>query len=292
MLFDQVRTWAPDTVVVGVAGETGILATHGDVDLRLPFASVTKPLTGYAVLLAAQDGVLHLDEPVDVDDVSGVTVRHLLAHASGLPPAAGGPVMAPERRRVYSDWGYALLGELVERRVGRPFARHLDAEVLQPLGMTATRLVGAPGSGAEGTVHDLLRFADELLDPHLLAPGLLREATEVAFPGLSGVLPGFGRQTPNDWGLGFELKGTKRPHWTGDLLSPSTFGHFGRSGSFLWVDPERSLACVELADRDFGPWAAEVWPGFNDHVVRSLGAGRRSRAIPTSADDRLTAVVS
>jgi len=290
VLFDQVRTWAPDTVVVGVADATGILATHGDVDLRLPFASVTKPLTGYAVLLAARDGVLHLDEPVD--DVAGATVRHLLAHASGLPPVAGGPVMAPERRRIYSDWGYALLGDLVARRVGRQFAQHLDVEVLQPLGMTATRLVGPPGSGAQGTVRDLLRFAGELLDPRLLAPDLLREATRVAFPGLVGVLPGFGRQSPNDWGLAFELKGTKRPHWTGELLSPSTFGHFGRSGSFLWVDPERSLACVELADRDFGPWAAEVWPGFNDEVVRSFAARRTSRARRPSADDQPTAAAS
>lgn len=279
MTLDQVRTWAPDTVVVGVADTSGTLATYGDTGRLLRFASVTKPLTAYAVLLGAQDGMLHLDEPVDVDGAAAtVTVRHLLSHASGLPPAPGGPTTGPARRRIYSDWGYALLGDLVAQRGGQPFAQHLDVEVLQPLGMDATRLVGPPGSGAEGTVADLLRFAGELLDPQLLDPSLLREATEVAFPGLAGVLPGFGRQTPNDWGLGFELKGSKQPHWTGDLLSASTFGHFGRAGSFLWVDPERSLAGVELADRDFGPWAAEVWPGFNDDVVRTFSSGRAARA--------------
>jgi CubicO group peptidase (beta-lactamase class C family) len=87
-------------------------------------------------------------------------------------------------------------------------------------------------------VTDLLAFARELLDPQLLDPALLTEATRVAFPGLDGVLPGFGRQSPNDWGLGFELRGTKAPHWTGCELPPTTFGHFGQSGSFLWVDAD------------------------------------------------------
>ena len=60
------------------------------------------------------------------------------------------------------------------------------------------------------------------------------------FPGLVGVLPGFGRMDPNDWGLGFELRDAKSPHWTGARNSPRTFGHFGGSGTFLWVDPERA----------------------------------------------------
>ena len=66
----------------------------------------------------------------------------------------------------------------------------------------------------------------------------------LAFPGLAGVLPGFGRFEPNDWGLGFELRDDKRPHWTGTGNSPRTFGHFGAAGTFLWVDPDAGLACV------------------------------------------------
>ena len=110
----------------------------------------------------------------------------------------------------------------------------------------------------------------ELLAPTLVAPETLAEATEVAFPGLAGVLPGFGRMDPNDWGLGFELRDEKRPHWTGERNSPRTFGHFGQSGSFLWVDPLAGVACACLSDRDFGDWAKEAWPRLSDAVLAEL----------------------
>jgi CubicO group peptidase (beta-lactamase class C family) len=76
---------------------------------------------------------------------------------------------------------------------------------------------------------------------------------------------------PNDWGLGFELRDKKRPHWTGERNSPRTFGHFGQSGSFLWVDPEAGLACACLADRGFGDWAKEAWPRLSDAILAELG---------------------
>jgi CubicO group peptidase (beta-lactamase class C family) len=95
---------------------------------------------------------------------------------------------------------------------------------------------------------------------------LSREAARVQFPGLDGILPGYGRQSPNDWGLGFEIRGNKSPHWTGSANSPRTFGHFGRSGSFLWVDPDANLACACLTGRDFGEWAS-VWPEFSDAIL-------------------------
>jgi CubicO group peptidase (beta-lactamase class C family) len=269
-VLTRIDDWPPDVVAVGVTDARDTLATRGAADVLLPLASVTKPLAAYAVLLAVQDGALHLDEPLGHGEVApDATVRHLLAHASGLPPDPGGPIVMPGRKRIYSNWGYDLLGQLVADRVGRPFAEHLELEVLEPLGMDVTRLEGSPAYAGHGTVTDLLAFARELLDPQLLDPALLAEATSVAFPGLDGVLPGFGRQSPNDWGLGFELKGAKDPHWTGTTLAPASFGHFGRSGSFLWVDPTRELACVELADRAFGPWATAAWPGFSDAVVAS-----------------------
>lgn len=265
----RVDDWEPDTVVVGVTSPGETVATHGPTDQVLPVASLTKPLAAYATLIAVQDGHLHLDEPVDGHD--GVTVRHLLAHASGLPPDPDGPAIPPERRRIYSNHGYELLGELVAGRVGTSFAGHLDLEVLRPLGMADTRLEGSPAHAAEGTVADLLRFARELLDPQLLDTDLHRQATTVAFPGLDGVLPGYGRQAPNDWGLGFELEDAKDPHWTGDRVSARTFGHFGRSGSYLWVDPELGLASASLADQDFGQWAIDGWPGLCDAIVEAYG---------------------
>jgi CubicO group peptidase (beta-lactamase class C family) len=107
----------------------------------------------------------------------------------------------------------------------------------------------------------------ELLSPTLISAETLATATAVTFPNLAGVLPGFGRQDPNDWGLGFELRDHKAPHWTGTTNSPQTFGHFGRSGSFLWVDPVAGLSCGSLSDRDFGPWAAEAWPALSDAMI-------------------------
>lgn len=268
----QVDDWQPDTVAVGVTDPTTTIATHGPVDQVLPVASLTKPLAAYACLVAVQDGVLHLDEPAGpvAGDDHGSTVRHLLAHASGLPPDEGGPTSSPGQRRIYSNHGYELLCALVADRVGRPFAEHLDLEVLQPLGMTATSLDGSPAHAAHGTVTDLLAFARELLQPTLLDADLHARATTVAFPGLDGVLPGYGRQSPNDWALGFEIRGTKDPHWTGQRFDASTFGHFGRSGSYLWVEPTRRLASVSLADQDFGPWAVEVWPPFSDAILEVL----------------------
>jgi CubicO group peptidase (beta-lactamase class C family) len=264
----EIDGWEPDTVAVGVTDAEGTLARHGAVDEVLRLASLTKPLAAYAVLIAVRDGALHLDEPAGPKADEGATVRHLLAHASGLPPEEGGVMTtAPGTRRIYSNWAYEILGDLVAERVHDPFPEHLDHVVLAPLGMRDTVLDGSPAADARGTVTDLLAFARELLAPTLLDEELHAAATTIAFPGLDGVVPGYGRQSPCDWGLGFELKGEKSPHWTGDRLDPATYGHFGRSGSFLWVDPTRGLAAAELADRDFDRWAKEAWPAFNDRIV-------------------------
>lgn len=273
-VLTRVDDWPVDTVAIGVTRPGTTIGTHGAVDEVLPFASVTKPIVAYGVLVAVQDGLVHLDEPAGPDGApDGITVRHLLAHASGLPLDRGnGSIGAIERRRIYSNWGFELLGELVADRAKTPFAEHLDHEVLAPLGMSDTVLDGSPAHGARGTVTDLLAFARELLEPRLLDAELHAMSTGVSFAGLDGVVPGYGRQSPSDWGLGFEIKGTKAPHWTGDALDPATFGHFGRSGSYLWVDPVRRLAAAELADREFDDWAKERWPGLNDAVVAAVDA--------------------
>jgi hypothetical protein len=150
-----------------------------------------------------------------------------------------------------------------------PFADYLAGGVLNPLHMTGTSLVpdSSPASGAQGPLSDLLSLAAELLVPTILSTPTLAAATEVAFPGLRGVLPGYGRFDPCDWGLGFEVKGTKHPHWTGTQTSTETFGHFGRAGGFLWVDPVAGLACATLSNREFGPWAVDEWSALADAVV-------------------------
>ena len=75
---------------------------------------------------------------------------------------------------------------------------------------------------------------------------------------------------PNDWGLTFELRDAKSPHWTGSRNSERTFGHFGASGTFLWVDPDAGVACGVLTDRRFGDWAKEAWPAFSDAVLAEV----------------------
>jgi CubicO group peptidase (beta-lactamase class C family) len=149
------------------------------------------------------------------------------------------------------------------------FSAYLEEAVIRPLGLDA-RYDGRPGSGLLGSLDDLLALGRELLAPTIVSAETLTEATAVAFPGLVGVLPGFGRQEPNDWGLGFELRDRKSPHWTGARNSGRTFGHFGRSGTFLWVDPEARVALACLTDLTFGEWAAEAWPALSDAVIAEL----------------------
>ena len=220
--------------------------------------------------------MLALDAPAGPP---GSTVRHLLAHAGGYG-FDGGVLAAPGRTRIYSNTGFDTLGEMLEAAAGRPFAELLGAWVLEPLAMSGTRLEGRPSEGLVGPAADLAAFAHELLAPRSCRRGWSAEAATVAFPGLRGVLPGFGLQDPNDWGLGFEIRGRKSPHWTGSDNSPATFGHFGRSGTFLWVDPVAGLALACLTDRPFGAWAGEAWPALSDAVLAAAAASRLTGALP------------
>jgi CubicO group peptidase (beta-lactamase class C family) len=259
----QVDDWPVGAAAVGVARAGETVAITGATDAVFPWASVTKPATALAALVAAEEGVIDLDGEAGPP---GSSVRHLLAHASGLPLDAGASIAKPGTRRIYSNAGFEALADVVAAAAEMPFADYLREAVLSPLRLEAT-LAGSPASGIEGTLADLLALGRELLAPTLVAGETIAEATEVQFPGLVGVLPGFGRMEPNDWGLGLELRDDKRPHWTGARNSPRTFGHFGQSGSFLWVDPDPGLACACLTDTPFGDWAKEAWPRLADAVL-------------------------
>ncbi|MFI2608726.1 serine hydrolase domain-containing protein [Kitasatospora sp. NPDC018619] len=254
------------------AADGAVLGAHGPQQHLFPLASVTKLLTAYAALVAVEEGVFELDDPAGPP---GSTVRHLLAHTSGLGFDEDRVFGEPGRRRLYSNAGFGALARALSEAAGIEFSRYAAEAVFEPLGMTDTLVNTAhkspAGAGGLSTVADLARFAAELQAPKLLDPSTVRQATrEVAFPGTSGVLPGYGHQRPNDWGLGFEIRDGKSPHWTGAANSPETFGHFGQSGTFLWVDPRAGAACVVLTDRDFGPWAVEAWPAFSDAVLAEL----------------------
>jgi CubicO group peptidase (beta-lactamase class C family) len=263
----QIDDWGATRAAAGVVRDGEIVATHGPRDEAFRWASVTKLVTALAALVAAEEGVIDLDEPAGPE---GSTVRHLLAHASGLPFEPGGPTGRVGQRRVYSNVGFEVLADHIAERAEMPFGAYLTAGVLEPLGMRA-ELRGSPAADLHGSLEDLLLLARELQRPTLVAPETLAEATTVQFPGLSGVLPDVGRFDPNDWGLGFELRDGKSPHWTGSRNSPRTFGHFGGSGTFLWIDPDARVGLGVLTDREFGDWAKNAWPRLSDAVLGEEG---------------------
>ncbi len=262
--LDAVAGW-PAVAAAGVAvGGSGLAETAGPSERTFAWASVTKILTALAVWIAVEEGTTAWN---DAAGPPGATLAHLLAHAAGLAPDSDAILASPGVRRIYSNRGIEVAADHVADRAGMSFGAYLEAGVIEPLGLGATRLTGSPATAASGPLVDLMRLGQELLAPTLVSANTVVQATTVAFPGLAGVLPGFGRQNPNDWGLGVEIRDDKHPHWTGTRNSPRTFGHFGQSGSFLWIDPETELVVGSLSDRPFGPWAVQAWPALSDRVT-------------------------
>jgi CubicO group peptidase (beta-lactamase class C family) len=265
--LDAIADWPVSASAAAVVTPSGVLADYGETRRPFPLASVTKPLVARAIHVAVEEGVVDLDTPAGPP---GSTVRHLLAHASGLSMRSSAVMSAPGKRRVYSNYGFQVAAETVQDKSGIEFGQYLTEAVFEPLGMASSRLdggAGGAGFAATSSVSDLAAFAADLLRPTLVSAQLHAEAASVQFPGLDGVLPGFGVQRPNDWGLGFEIKNAKAPHWTGSTNSPRTYGHFGQSGTFIWVDPRVELALVVLTDRDFDDWARTCWPELSDTVI-------------------------
>src|SRR5579875_3107970 len=265
--LDALDGWPVSTAAAAVVGPEGVRASHGDPGREFALASVTKPLVARAVQVAIEEGVVELDTPAGPP---GSTVRHLLAHASGLAMHSDHILARPGTRRVYSNHGFTVLAETVEQASGIEFGQYLTEAVFEPLRMTASRLGGgtwAAGFGATSTVADLTGFGADLLRPAIVSAQMHAEATSVQFPGLDGVLPGYGVQRPNDWGLGFEIRDAKSPHWTGASNSERTYGHFGQSGTLIWADPVANVALVVLTDRAFGEWSLPLWPALSDAVI-------------------------
>ena len=272
--LETVAQWPVERRAAGWITIDGDATTTGDLDHQFQLASVTKLLFAMTILVAVEEGSLSYSQPAGPP---GATVSHLLSHTSGLSPE-GPATLDPNKlptsaevgaKRIYSNLGFEMLGQILEQATGIAAAEYLHEAIVAPLGLSRTALTGSPAHGAHSTVTDLLVVTAELLKPTLISPETLTKATTPFLGDISGVLPGYGRQDPNPWGLGIEIRGHKRPHWTGSQNSPSTFGHFGRAGTFLWVDPSAKIGCVGLADRDFGPWAIDAWPRLSDDVLQT-----------------------
>ena len=254
----------PTALVVTQDGQ--VIARAGDVDAVHPLASVTKPLVVWSALVAVDRGLLALDDPAG-PELPGATIAHLMSHSSGVAFDSPAVLAAPGTRRVYSNCGIEILGQRLQEATATPLEAWVETTVLEPLGMASVLIPGSPAHSGEGSAADLSVFARELAAPGLVSAGLAERARAVAFPGLDGVLPGYGRQRPNDFGLGVEIRGRKTPHWTGSANSPATFGHFGQSGSFIWVDPAAGRQAVFLGAEPFGRAHAAAWPALNDQIL-------------------------
>ncbi|MCS4535429.1 serine hydrolase [Corynebacterium sp. HS2168-gen11] len=264
MNLEHLHTW-PVLNVAGAVRRGTAITTTGDLDREYQLASVTKLLATYGVLIAIEEGVFELDTPI----FEQATVRHLLAHAGGVGFHRTDPIKGIETRRIYSSYGFELLGDAIAAETEMSFAEYLHEAVFAPLGMQRTKLWGSPGHEATSTVRDLLLFADEILAPQLLAESTLAAALEVQFPTLDGIVPGYGMHKPCQWGLGFEIHGHKQPHWLAPNMPADVVGHFGQAGTFVWVHRPTQQAAVVLTDRPFGPWAKPLWDSFNGEIFQA-----------------------
>ena len=247
-----------------------------------PLASVTKLFSAIGVLVAVEEGSISLDDDVTLGD--SIYVKSLLSHTSGLAPE-GIPSLngkeltklgTPGVRRIYSNLGYEVLALYLEESVQMTFADYIAEAIIEPCGMQKTRFLkesfvhdgrGA-AAGLTATVEDLVLLVKAMVTPSVLSYSSLELLSKPFLPGIPGVLPGFGLMKDNLWSLGAEIKDSKRPHWGGTLNSPSTFGHFGRSGSLVWIDPENMRFLVFLSLKNFGKWAVELWPRLSDWVIQ------------------------
>lgn len=250
-----------------------IIATTGNCERPFALASVSKPIAAYAALVAVEEGVCDLDSAVPAscigDMTDAPTVRELLSHASGVAMSARESQQPREQRRIYSSAGYEILADALHYWSGIPFAEYADSAINGGLG-TKFDLSGSPGHGFQGSVHDVAAFVGEVLAPQLLWHGTVASAATVQFPELAGIVPGYGRHTPCPWGLGFEIHGTKQPHWLDSSMPEHVIGHFGQSGTFMWMDRQRGVGAVVLTDEPFGDWAKPLWSEFNAELWAAL----------------------
>lgn len=189
-----VAEWPVSIVSAGVTDPERTLGLVGGPEWHTRIASVGKLLVGMAALVAVEEETIGLDEPAGPE---GSTVRHLLAHASGLAFDGDRTIAPPGRRLIYSNTGIERFADHLAVRAGMPFEEYLRLGVLEPLGMDGTELRGSPAHAVWSTVSELLAFSRELLRPSLVSPATLAEATRPQFPDLAGVLPDIGRFDPN-----------------------------------------------------------------------------------------------
>jgi CubicO group peptidase (beta-lactamase class C family) len=279
---------------------------------RFQAASLSKPVTAWGVLRLVESGRIRLDEPVvghlrrwrlppSRFNADGLTVRRLLSHTAGLSvhgyvgqradrplpsivaslsgkTGDGFPVElleAPGQRWLYSGGGYSLAQLLVEELTGRPFTDYMQAEVLEPLGMTASSFRWSR-TAATARPHDAHgRQIGDFAFAEQAAAGLVTTAPDLArflaaaLAGPRGKPPGRGVLSPagvqvaltaapatdGRWGLGYGLGLTPG----GDLLAYHEGANRGwRAGLALLPDRRAGIALLANGDAGSAPIDAVV----------------------------------
>jgi CubicO group peptidase (beta-lactamase class C family) len=222
----------------------------------------------------------------------------------------------PGTRFEYSSVSAFLLGELIARRSGMPYPAFVDERILRPLGMRETAFdprplgrdrlmavhgaaldswwkrrialrylasISHPGGGLWGTVDDLLRFGDAMLDAWHGRPGAIvrqatmREMTRLQTADTPALVDGVER--PAHYGLGWWKPGQTAV----SAASADAFEHGGASGTRLLVDPQHDLVVVYLSNAWRQSPDVACWPAI-DEIYRALEPQATSRAAAAEAD--------
>ncbi|MEI5522439.1 serine hydrolase domain-containing protein [Streptomyces brasiliscabiei] len=181
------------TCLLGGAGIDDRVAHGHDADRFVEIGSLTKVFTGTVLARLAEEGTVGLDTPLEecVEEVprgTGITLRHLAEHTSGLPRLPAGPTGPPDDPYVaftetalremlgeldrlavgrpgeeeYSNFGYAVLGHALTTVTGHSYQQLVDTHVLLPLGLEASAATATPDAGRRLVPRDLFGRARPL----------------------------------------------------------------------------------------------------------------------------------
>ncbi len=262
-------------------------------------ASLSKIFsTTMVILRLVEKGILCLSDTIDYffetpEDKKGITIQDLMTHTSGMsagfrlsnsitsPKEAldailNYPLQAKAGEQViYSDFGYILLGKLLEKVCQMPLDKIADEYVFHPLEMYSTgyhpqgeiaptEIDPSTGRYIEGAVHDNnARFLNgisgnagvfsNVKDCIKFASMLSRSGTTdkgrfLSAATMKAATTNYTKGKSENRGLGFKLSGGEAD-FMGDLCSPNTFGHTGFTGTSLLIDPDTGLFIVLLTNR-------------------------------------------
>jgi len=282
-------SWRGQTVADFALGEArrGVSLTTATL---MNWLSASKPVGAVAAAQLVERGMLHFDQPAE----NGITLRQILTHTT-----TGRAAYAPRD-------GWRMLGDLVQRVDGRPFAQYVREEILaadswiglpperyqeygdsigtlhntstgdpqpQPWDHAENAAVGDPGSGGYGPIRELGMFYESLLAGRLLRPATVAEITK---PHRTGQFDHTFQRVMN-WGLGFVVDSRQSPddvppYGFGRHGSPRAFGHGGAQSSMAFADPAHDLVVAWLCNGMCGePRHARRTHAINTAIYEDLG---------------------